>query len=1037
MASKSASKKKLADMDIDDFMAEDFGSDDSDNDDDQGSSDNDQGSSDESSSDMKVMQDEKTQMKKSEKGKLKEIQESDDDDDDFDEDDESDDEEDESDKKTSEKASKKTNGKLARTEDQEEDDSFEEDSDDDDDSFEEDDDDDDSFEEDSGSEEDEDTENTAIAKKTMSDKSRTKESVKADKLKPTQGVVSTKKTKMLKKDGKKNTVSDEAKPSSDMEDSAEKDSKTGKKLTAIDKHKQSIDSLKEKDPDFYQFLQENDQELLNFEDSDASDDDEEEEEDEEAEFDEDDSDEEGAVHELPAELEEASDKEDGSSEEEEDGSKRSKSKGIAVTIAMVDKWGDQLEDNSVQALRELVEAFKAAVYGMPDEEEEQDEIEMKYVVQGSNVFNAIISLCLKGVHPMLQNLLKMDANTTKRLSLPSSSKGWKNVHNDVREYLLQLIQLLAHMVDPAIVCVVLRHIHKLIPYYCCFPKMTRSLIKKLVPFWSTGEETVRVVAFLGLFTIPRYMKKPQWLELILKQMYMAYVKNTKFTSPSTLPLITFMQRSMTEMFAVNTQITYQHAFVYIRQLAIHLRNAITIKKDQYQSVYNWQYIHCVWLWCRVLGTLHSDQSLQPLVYPLVQTSIGVIKLIPAAKYIPLRFSIIRALNILSEATDTFIPLIPHILDIFDLVDFNKRPVGVSFRPLNFAVALKLSTKQLAEKGFKDGLMDEVYELLLEHLVVHSHSISFPELALPVILKLKAFIKGSRIPTYSKLMKGLLDKIQENCREITQKRDAVTFGLADDQSLRAWENKIKDKGTSLSKLYTTYKPLRERELKTEEAGKDRLLDLNFPTVEKREKQRKMKEADKEDFKELFEEDSDSEDDILVRAEKKGQRLQEDRKKGKKRKKQTDEDFDEDEDDSDLDISDDDEFDDESEDDDDGEDDSDGMDADDLGSDGDLKVNKGTTSQGTTSMRTKETKKQVDLDVMDDVEDVVEDFKLWSDDEDDGAKGEKKRKKGKGEKVKSKMSGKGKGKKKFGQGKFGKGKFGKGNVNSKKPKLEGKV
>ncbi len=31
-------------------------------------------------------------------------------------------------------------------------------------------------------------------------------------------------------------------------------------------------------------------------------------------------------------------------------------------------------------------------------------------------------------------------------------------------------------------------------------------------------------------------------------------------------------------------------------------------------------------------------------------------------------------------------------------------------------------------------MDEIYEMLLEHLVIHSHSISFPELALPVILK---------------------------------------------------------------------------------------------------------------------------------------------------------------------------------------------------------------------------------------------------------------------------------------------------------------
>lgn len=70
-------------------------------------------------------------------------------------------------------------------------------------------------------------------------------------------------------------------------------------------------------------------------------------------------------------------------------------------------------------------------------------------------------------------------------------------------------------------------------------------------------------------------------------MYIKYVENARFVSPNTLPGINFMRRSLVEIYLLNSEFSYHHAFMYVRQLAIHLRNALTLKK---KVVFNFQSI---------------------------------------------------------------------------------------------------------------------------------------------------------------------------------------------------------------------------------------------------------------------------------------------------------------------------------------------------------------------------------------------------------------------------------------------------------------
>lgn len=94
--------------------------------------------------------------------------------------------------------------------------------------------------------------------------------------------------------------------------------------------------------------------------------------------------------------------------------------------------------------------------------------------------------------------------------------------------------------------------------------------------------------------------------------------------------------------------------------------------------------------------------------------------------------------------------------------------------------------EMGESAFKDGIVEQVYNSILSYLSVESSSISFPELVVPTVLQLKAFLKKIKTPKYTTKMKQLLDKIKENSAFINSKRNEVSFGIADSKAVDDWE-----------------------------------------------------------------------------------------------------------------------------------------------------------------------------------------------------------------------------------------------------------
>ena len=597
-------------------------------------------------------------------------------------------------------------------------------------------------------------------------------------------------------------------------------------------HRKQLDALAAKDPEFHKYLQENEPELLDM-DSD------------------------GGFDGLSDDVEDDAPKKKKqkmSDDEEEDANDFSNE----LTSATVKKWRTALEDQrSLKTAKEVVQAFRSAAHVSDDDEDQK----YKYSISDPNVYHELLTLALEQIPKVFEHHLPVQEGKNGKMQTSTEGKKFKTLAPILRSQIGSIVHLLDHLSDASTLRLTLSSTLPLLPYLLSFKKLVRSLVKAVTDVWAspTQTEATRVAAFLILRRLT-VLGDPGIKEAVLKSAYQGLVKGSRNTTVHTMGGVNLMKNSGAELWGLAAQkdgggVAYTTAFTFIRQLAIHLRTSIQHNANEaYKTIYNWQYVHSLDFWSRVLSAHATapDASLRPLIYPLVQVTLGAMRLIPTATYFPLRFQLTRALLRLSRATNTYIPLAAPLYEVLNSAEMRKAPKASTLKPLDFATNIRAPKGYLKTRAYQDGVGEQVQELLAEFFALWSKSIAFPELALAPSVMLKRWhkdannrtpAKGNKNQKVNQMILLLVQKVEANVRFVEEKRAKVEFAPNNRKQVEAFLADMEWEKTPLGAFVVGMR--KQREEKEKVAAEARAEDERRKSKEKKDVEQDVVESEDED------------------------------------------------------------------------------------------------------------------------------------------------------------------------------------------------
>ena len=485
-------------------------------------------------------------------------------------------------------------------------------------------------------------------------------------------------------------------------------------------------------------------------------------------------------------------------EEEEEEEKKEEKKEFKMTKNQLKKLILKTRNGNEISITKIIILFSKITN--PNSSFFFDENEQENILSKKNIISNLIKFCIEE----LPNIFQLKYNNNN-----------KNIEQLIKRYLSILIRYLKTC-EETMKEFIINHLNILQNLIFLFKNFIEIFLKKSIEIWATTkipELRIKIINFIQNLI----SSKPNFFELTIKIFYINYLQIAKSMNINSFQHIKQLQNDFINILNFDLQKSYITIFTFIRKLCIQLRNTIIDKTlSSIKNIYNWQFVNSLILWGRVIMHYVNDEDIHMLIYPLIQTIVGVVRLNSNENFYLLRIRLVILLNAISRVSGIFIPVAMYILPILKSNYFiekcknfnnndnnnknnkknnndknNEKKINLKNinNRVNIAIMIKIKKEEYKFKQIRKDLLIECCDCLIEFLSINSYRICIEELCNEIIKEIRIALKNIIDKEYREIIKIRLEKIENFIkfnRERLEKNKSMIV-LTNIETIKNYEN----------------------------------------------------------------------------------------------------------------------------------------------------------------------------------------------------------------------------------------------------------